>query len=75
MATDHFYQTWPVSDLTFVEIAVEQPLQTQMHVRFDCGACIIVTHKDQIPLAAELIDYLRNRPQTRGSDHCPSSEN
>jgi len=65
MATNHFNHTWPVSDLTFVEITVEHPLQTQMHVAFQCGTRVVISQRDQIPLAAELIEYLRNRPDRR----------
>ena len=66
MATNHSNQTWPVSDLTFVEIAVEHPIQKQMHVAFQCGTCVVISQRDQIPLAAELIEYLRSRPRTQG---------
>jgi len=66
MATNHSNQTWPVSDLTFVEISVEQPIQKQMHVAFQCGTCVVISQREQIPLAAELIEYLRNRPRTQG---------
>ena len=66
MATNQSYQTWPVSDLTFVEIAVEHPIQKQMHIAFQCGTCIVISQREQIPLAAELIEYLRERSRTQG---------
>ena len=66
MATNHSNQTWPVSDLTFVEIAVEHPIQKQMHVAFECGTRVVISQRDQIPLAAALIEFLRDRPRTEG---------
>jgi hypothetical protein len=65
MATNHSNQTWPISDLTFVEISAGHPLQTQMHVAFECGIRVVISQRDQIPLAAELIEYLRERQDRR----------
>lgn len=53
MATNHPNHTWPVSDLTFVEVAIEHPIQKQMHVAFDCGTRIVISQCDQIPLAGD----------------------
>jgi len=66
MATNHSNHTWLVNDLTFVEISVERPIQKQMHSAFECGTCVVISQREQIPLAVELIEYLRDRPRTQG---------
>ncbi len=66
MAKNHSQQTWLVSDLVFVEIAVEHPIQKEMHVVFGRGTRIVISQHDQIPLAAELIEFLCDRPCREG---------
>ena len=55
---------WAVEDVVFVEVEIQSPRERQMHVLFENGPRLIIGHSHQIPLAAELIAYLRKMENT-----------
>jgi len=55
---------WPVEDVVFVEVEIQSPRERQMHVVFENGPRLIIGHPSQIPLAADLIAYLRKMEQS-----------
>lgn len=57
-------KSWLVEDVVFVEVELQSPRERQMHVLFEGGPKLIIGHSSQIPLAAELIAYLRKMEKT-----------
>jgi hypothetical protein len=51
---------WPVADVTFVQVRIEQPHERQMRIEFDDRVSLVIARPDQIPLAARLIEALRD---------------
>jgi hypothetical protein len=60
MAKNSIPKPWRVADVTFVEIEIKHPTDTQMRVEFECGVRVVITDELQIPLAAHLIEALRS---------------
>ena len=50
---------WPVADVNFIEIFIENPAERQMRIEFANGVRLIIAKPEHIPLAAELIETLR----------------
>ena len=50
---------WRVAGVSFVQVRIEQPHQRQMRIEFENQISLVLTHADQIPLAARLIEFLR----------------
>ena len=50
---------WSVADAMFVEVEIAHPRERQMHLVFDHGPRLVISHPEQVPLAAELIIHLR----------------
>ncbi len=51
---------WPVADVTFVQVRIEQPHERQMRIEFDNRVSLVIARPDQIPLAARFIEALRD---------------
>lgn len=51
---------WPVADVTFVQVRIEQPHERQMRIEFDDRVSLVIARPDQIPLAVRLIEALRD---------------
>lgn len=51
---------WRVADVTFVQVRIEQPHERQMRIEFDDRVSLVIARPDQIPLAARLIEALRD---------------
>ncbi len=64
MSTSSNPLPWPVADVTFVRIRIEHPHRRQMRVEFDRGVTLVITDAEQIPLAARLIETLRDGKET-----------
>lgn len=59
---------WRIADVSFVQVQLDslpKYPEPQMRVEFDHGVQIIITHADQIPLAAHLIETLRAGKETQ----------
>jgi len=63
MSTCSNLRPWPVADVTFVRLLIEQPHERQMRVEFDRGVTLVITAADQIPLAVRLIETLRSEKE------------
>lgn len=50
---------WRVADVTFVQVRIEHPHERQMRIEFDERVSLVIARADQIPLAARLIEALR----------------
>jgi hypothetical protein len=59
MAKKTIPKPWRVAEVTFVEVEIAQPTDTQMRVEFECGLRVVIADDSQIPLAARLIETLR----------------
>jgi len=59
---------WPVDDVTFVEVEIHHSRERQMHIHFENGTRLIIGDSSQIPLAAELISYLRTMQEVSKGD-------
>ena len=60
---------WAVQDVRYVEVALADLTTRHLHIEFDTGIRIVVACDEQIPLAAKLIENLRqqaNLAQTGG---------
>ena len=64
MPNSNSSKPWPVEDVVFVEVEIQSSQERQMHILFEDGPKLILGHSNQIPLAAELIAYLRKRDKT-----------
>lgn len=59
---------WAVSDVNFVEVEIARASDQQMRVEFSCGVSIVIANEQQIPLAAKLIEALRDGRETNGRE-------
>ena len=51
---------WRVADVTFVQVRIEQPHERQMRIEFDDRVSLVIARPEQIPLAARLIEVIRD---------------
>ena len=58
---------WPVQDVRYVEVALTELTTRHLHVEFDHGIRIVVANKDQLPLAARLIEQLRQEVRSNNT--------
>jgi hypothetical protein len=54
-------KTWPVQDVRYVEVALADVTTRYLHIEFDHGIRIVVADKEQLPLAVQLIEQLRQQ--------------
>lgn len=52
---------WPVQDVHYVEVNLSDLTTRHLHIEFDHGVRIVVANEEQLPLAAQLIEYLRRQ--------------
>lgn len=50
---------WPVQEVRYVEVALTELTTRHLHVEFDHGIRIVIANENQLPLAARLIEQLR----------------
>ncbi|MGJ8725962.1 MAG: hypothetical protein ACSHYB_15515 [Roseibacillus sp.] len=58
---------WPVQDVRYVEVALTELTTRHLHVEFDHGIRIVVANEDQLPLAARLIEQLRQEVRSNST--------
>jgi len=46
--------------VTFIEVRIAHPTDRRLRVEFDGGVKLVIARADQIPLAARLIETLRD---------------
>jgi hypothetical protein len=51
---------WRVASVSFVQVRIEHPTERQMRIEFDDRVTLVIARADQIPLAARLIEVLRD---------------
>ena len=52
-------KSWPAKNVRYVEVSLADLTTRQLHVEFDHGIRIVVSNEDQLPLAAQLNEFLR----------------
>ena len=52
-------KSWPAKDVRYVEVSLADLTTRHLHVEFDHGIRIVVSNADQLPLSAQLIEFLR----------------
>ena len=52
-------KSWPAKDVRYVEVSLADLPTRHLHVEFDHGIRIVVSNADQLPLSAQLIEFLR----------------
>ena len=60
---------WTVQEVRYVEVSLSDLTTRHLHIEFEHGIRIVVASEDQLPLAAQLIEHLRqqaNGKQTGG---------
>ena len=59
MPTHKSTKPWPLDDALFVEVEIQHPCQSQLHLIFQNGIRLVIADDSQLPLAAELIVQVR----------------
>lgn len=59
MSSSSVPKPWRVADATFVEIEIRRSSDSQLRVEFGCGLRLAITDASQVPLAASLLETLR----------------
>ena len=52
-------KSWPAKDARYVEVSLADLTTRHLHVEFGHGIRIVVSNEDQLPLSAQLIEFLR----------------
>ena len=61
MSQSKHSKPWPVQDVRYVEVNLSEFTTRHLHIEFEHGIRIIVANEKQIPLAAQLIEFLRTQ--------------